>query len=131
MAIATSILVFLHVLGATMVVGIWLGTFKRGVVLPGQFHAALLQIITGFALYFIGMSGNAQMPTAYHMVVGIKMVLGLCVAVAAFLGQKKYKAAKLAGNPEAGRNVALAHATGGLGLIALAFGTLGLDLVFA
>lgn len=125
MTIATSILVFLHVLGATMVVGIWFAHFKQGIVVPGQFHAALLQVITGFALYFIMMSKlDSESSTMFHMFVGIKMLLGLIVAVAAFIGQKKYKAARTAGNMELARNVGLAHAVGGLGLINIAIATI-------
>ena len=117
MAIAFSILLFLHIVGAAMVFGIWLGTFKKGVVLPGQFHAALLQVVTGFGLYFIQMAENM---TLNHMMIGIKIVLALVIAGAAFMGQKKYKAARALGTPEAGRNVALAHTVGGLALINIA-----------
>ncbi|WP_237221773.1 hypothetical protein [Rothia nasimurium] len=114
MTIAFSILLFLHLVGAAMVFGIWIGTFKKGIVLPGQFHAALLQVVTGFALYFIQMAHNMQLN---HMMIGIKMVIALVIAVAAFMGQKKYKAAKALGTPEAGKNIGLAHTVGGLALI--------------
>ena len=125
MAIATSILVFLHVLGATMVVGIWIANFKKGIVVPGQFHAALLQIVTGFSLYFIMMSNlGSESNTMFHMYVGIKMLLGIIVAIAAFFGQKKYKKARATGNLEAARNIPLAHTVGGLGLINIAIATI-------
>lgn len=117
MSIAFSILLFLHLLGAAMVFGIWVATFKQGVVLPGQFHAALLQVLTGFALYFIQM---AEGMTLNHMAIGIKMVFALLIALAAFKGQKLYKQAKAAGDPKAGRNVALAHTVGGLSLLNIA-----------
>ncbi|ORC18868.1 MULTISPECIES: hypothetical protein [Rothia] len=117
MAIAFSILLFLHIVGAAMVFGIWLGTFKKGIVLPGQFHAALLQVVTGFGLYFIQMAENM---TLNHMMIGIKIVLALVITGAAFMGQKKYKAARALGTPESGRNVALAHTVGGLALINIA-----------
>ncbi|MGV3246056.1 hypothetical protein [Rothia sp. 11254D007CT] len=117
MAIAFSILLFLHIVGAAMVFGLWLGTFKQGIVLPGQFHAALLQVVTGFALYFIQMSQNMALN---HMMIGIKMVIALVIAVAAFMGQKKYKAARALGTPENGKNVALAHTVGGLALLNIA-----------
>ena len=114
MSIAFSILLFLHLVGAAMVFGIWTATFKQGVVLPGQFHAALLQVVTGFALYFMQMADGMDLN---HMMIGIKMVIALVIAVAAFMGQKKYKAAKALGTPEAGKNIGLAHAVGGLALI--------------
>ncbi|MDO4898830.1 MAG: hypothetical protein Q3965_05915 [Rothia sp. (in: high G+C Gram-positive bacteria)] len=117
MSIAIAILVFLHILGAAMVFGMWAGNFKKGIVLPGQFHAALLQVVTGFALYFIQMSQQAHLN---HMMIGIKMVVALVIAVAAFMGQKKYKAARAVGRPEDARNIGLAHTVGGLALVNIA-----------
>ncbi|MBM7050722.1 MULTISPECIES: hypothetical protein [unclassified Rothia (in: high G+C Gram-positive bacteria)] len=114
MNIALNVLLFMHIVSIAMVFGIWVANFKRAVVVPGQFHAALLAVITGFALYFINMSQGLQLN---HMLIGIKMVLALIVCVAAFVGQKKYKDAHLAARPEAGRNIALAHTVGGLALI--------------
>ncbi len=129
MTIATNILVFLHVLGAAMVVGIWIANFKKGNVVPGQFHAACLQLITGFALYFIQMSTMGDSSnTMFHMQVGIKMVLGIIVAIAAFFGQRKYKEARASGNIDAARNVALAHTVGGLGLINIAIATIWMPM---
>lgn len=117
MSIAFSILLFLHIIGATLVFGLWIANFKKGIVLPGQFHASLLQLITGFALYFMQMANNMQLD---HMMIGIKMVIALVITVAAFMGQKKYKVAKALGTPEAGKNIALAHTVGGLALINIA-----------
>ncbi|MDO4251669.1 MAG: hypothetical protein Q4C74_00295 [Rothia sp. (in: high G+C Gram-positive bacteria)] len=125
MTIATHLLVFLHVLGATMVVGIWIANFKKNIVVPGQFHAACLQVLTGFALYFIQMSNLPEnSATLFHMQVGIKMVLGLIIALLAFIGQRQYKAARASGDLDAAGNIALAHAVGGLGLINIAIATL-------
>lgn len=125
MEILTSILVFLHVVGATMVVGIWIANFKKGIVVPGQFHAALLQLVTGFALYFIMMSNlGPESNTTFHMNVGIKMLLGIIIAIAAYFGQKKYKWARANDNMELARNIPLAHTVGGLGFINIAIATL-------
>ncbi|MEX3610152.1 hypothetical protein VVR12_03785 [Rothia sp. LK2588] len=137
MVIATNILVFLHILGAVMVVGIWIANFKKGITVPGQFHAALLQLITGFALYFMMMSHlPEESATRFHMFIGIKMLLALIIAVAAYLGQKKYKRAHVfdrrdgvearGHDDHAGRNVALAHTVGGLGLVNIAIAVFGL-----
>lgn len=117
MSIAFSILLFLHIIGASLVFGLWVANFKKGIVLPGQFHAALLQVVTGFALYFMQMAENMQLN---HMMIGIKMVVALVIAAAAFMGQKKYKAARALGTPESGKNIALAHTVGGLALINIA-----------
>lgn len=117
MSIAFSILLFLHLIGAALVFGLWVAHFKKGIVVPGQFHAALLQVVTGFALYFIQMGNGMQLN---HMMIGIKMVIALVITVAAFMGQKKYKAARALGTPEAGKNIALAHTVGGLALVNIA-----------
>lgn len=114
MSIAITVLIALHIIGASMVFGMWVANLKKGIVLPGQFHAALLQLITGFALYFIRMSQDMQLN---HMLIGIKMLLALIIAVAAFMGQKKYKAARAVGRPEDGKNIGLAHTVGGLALV--------------
>lgn len=117
MSIAFSILLFLHLIGAALVFGLWVAYFKKGIVVPGQFHAALLQVVTGFALYFIQMGNGMQLN---HMMIGIKMVIALVITVTAFMGQKKYKAARALGTPEAGKNIALAHTVGGLALVNIA-----------
>ncbi|WP_237202542.1 hypothetical protein [Rothia endophytica] len=114
MSIAFSILLALHLIGASLVFGIWVANLKKGIVVPGQFHAALLQLITGFAMYFWQMS---QGMVLNHMMIGIKMLLALIIAIAAFMGQKKYKAALAVGRPEDAKNIALAHTVGGLALV--------------
>lgn len=118
MSILITVLLFLHIVGASLVFGLWVANFSKGIVVPGQFHAALLQVVTGFGLYFVQMAqGNTGIN---HMAIGIKIVFALVIAVAAFIGQNKYKAAKALGTPEAGRNVALAHTVGGLALVNMA-----------
>lgn len=125
MTIAIQVLLILHVIGAALVFGIWAGNFKRGVVLPGQFHASLLQLITGFALYFIQMTQMGEnSPTFFHMFAGIKILLAIIITVAAFFGQKKYKTARAAGSIEAGKSIPLAHTVGGFALINIVLGVL-------
>lgn len=117
MEIAMTILLFLHIVSIAMVFGMWAGNFKRAIVLPGQFHASILALLTGFAMYFIQMSHHAQLN---HMAIGIKMLLAIIICVAAFMGQKKYKAGQASGSIEAGRNIALSHTVGGLALVNIA-----------
>lgn len=117
MEIIMNILLFLHIVSISLVFGIWVGNFKRAIVVPGQFHASVLALATGFGMYFIRMDQEMQIS---HMVVGIKMLLAIIICAAAFKGQLKYKQARAAGTPEAGRSIPLAHAVGGLALINIA-----------
>ncbi|MFW0184974.1 hypothetical protein ACN083_05665 [Rothia sp. CCM 9418] len=121
MSTVIAFLVFLHIVGAALVFGIWVAHFKQAIVLPGQFYASLLQLATGFALYFIQMSQHAELN---HMKIGIKILLAIVICVAAFVGQRQYKMAQVAGTLEKARNIPLAHAVGGLALINIALATL-------
>ena len=83
-----SFLVFLHILGAAIIVGIWFARIKNPTVMPGQFHAALLQLVTGLLLV-----GLAEMDDydVNHIKIAVKLVLALAIAVLAFIGQLRYK----------------------------------------
>ena len=133
MDIAIIVLIVLHLIGAALVFGIWAGNFKKGITVPGQFHAACLQLVTGFALYFIEMttvsSNGGSLPTNFHMFTGIKIVLGIIITIAAYFGQKKYKAGRASGSIEASKNIALAHTVGGFALINIVLGAITSNLV--
>ena len=83
-----SFLVFLHILGAAIIVGLWFARIKNPTVLPGQFHGALLQLVTGLALVGINEAGDGDVN---HLKVGIKLLIALVIAVLAFIGQRRYK----------------------------------------
>jgi len=83
-----SFLVFLHILGAGLIVGIWVAKIKNPTVMPGQFHAALLQLVTGLLLVGLNEMGDGEVN---HIKVGVKLVVALVIAVMAFIGQRKYK----------------------------------------
>ncbi|WP_342025189.1 hypothetical protein AAE021_08580 [Arthrobacter citreus] len=83
-----SFLVFLHILGAAIIVGIWFARIKNPTVMPGQFHAALLQLVTGLLLV-----GLAEMDDydVNHIKIAVKLTVALVIAVLAFIGQRRYK----------------------------------------
>ena len=83
-----SFLVFLHILGAAIIVGIWFARIKNPTVMPGQFHAALLQLVTGILLV-----GLAEMDDydVNHIKIAVKLTVALVIAVLAFIGQRRYK----------------------------------------
>ncbi|MET4062096.1 FtsH-binding integral membrane protein [Arthrobacter sp. UYP6] len=83
-----NFLVFLHILGAAIVVGIWLANIKKPTVMPGQFHGALLALLSGLLL--VGLAEMDDYDINYAKIT-VKLVVALVIAVLAFIGQRKYK----------------------------------------
>ena len=114
MNIVYNIMVFLHVVGAAMIVGIWIGNMKKPTVHPRQFDGAALQIITGIVM--MGLIPALDMDANYFKL-GIKFAVALAVGVLAFLGSRKYK-------KDEPISKGLAHSVGGLALLNVAIATL-------
>lgn len=114
MGLLYSFIVLLHIVGAAMVVGIWIGHLKKPTVHPRQRDGVFLQLLTGVAL--MGLIPALDMDANY-VKLGIKLAVAVVIAVLAVVGTRKYKA---------GRSVspALAHWVGGLGLLNVALATL-------
>ncbi|MFQ4150471.1 hypothetical protein AAGW05_17600 [Arthrobacter sp. LAPM80] len=104
------VLVFLHILGAAAIVGGWLAAFKSPTVTQWQWIGALVQLITGLLLVgLIEMDGGGL----NHFKIGVKLLIALVVAVAAFIGRRKVK-----NNQNVSKG--LAHAVGGMAFINIA-----------
>ncbi|MBT2555774.1 hypothetical protein [Arthrobacter sp. ISL-5] len=114
MIIVYNIMVFLHIVGAAMIVGIWIGNMKKPTVHPRQFDGAALQIITGIVM--MGLIPALDMDANYAKL-GIKFVIALAVGVLAFIGRRKYK-------KDEPISAGLAHSVGGLALLNVAIATL-------
>lgn len=114
MIIVYNIMVFLHIVGAAMIVGIWIGNMKKPTVHPRQFEGAALQLITGIVM--MGLIPALDMDANYAKL-GIKFAIALAVGVLAFIGRRKYKN---------GEDISkgLAHSVGGLALLNVAIATL-------
>lgn len=114
MIIVYNILVFLHIVGAAMIVGIWIGNIKKPTVHPRQFDGAALQLLTGVAM--MGLIPALDIDANYAKL-GLKLVIALAVGVLAFIGRRKYKN---------GEDISkgLAHSVGGLALVNVAIATL-------
>ncbi|WP_129659158.1 hypothetical protein [Rothia uropygialis] len=114
MSVLMSILLFLHIVGAALVFGLWVAYFKTPRVVPVQFYAALLQVVTGLLMFgLLEMGGGA----VDHIKLGVKLVIGLVIAVVAFIGQRKFKRGEQV-------STGIAHAVGGFSLINIAVATL-------
>ena len=114
MNIVYNVMVFLHIVGAAMIVGIWIGQMKKPTVHPRQLDGAALQLLTGVAM--MGLIPALDMDANYAKL-GIKLVIALVVAVLAFIGSRKFKK----GEPV---SIGLAHSVGGLALLNVAIATL-------
>ncbi|MCU1432309.1 MAG: hypothetical protein JWP95_1414 [Actinotalea sp.] len=105
MEILYKVLLVLHLIGMAMIVGGWLVTIRSPRMLPGMWHGALTQLVTGVAMVGLASSGAVD-----HEIddakAGVKLVIALTVAVLVFLGQRRGKT---------GPN--LVHAVGGLALL--------------
>ena len=112
MFLLNNVLVFLHIIGAAIIIGLWIAHFRTPKVLPGQFHASLLMLVTGLLL--VGIAEVTGSPN--HVKIAVKILIALSIA-AAFIGQRKYKA----GEPI---STGLAHAVGGLAVINVAVATI-------
>jgi hypothetical protein len=114
MNIVYQILVFLHIVGAAMIVGLWIGQMKKPTVHPRQFDGAMLQLLTGIAM--MGLIPALNMDADY-VKLGIKFAIGLAVGVLAFIARRRYKKG-------ADVSKGLAHGVGGLALLNVAIATL-------
>ena len=114
MNIVFDIMVFLHIVGAAMIVGIWIGNMKKPTVHPRQFDGAALQLLTGIVMMGLIPALDRD---ANYVKLGVKIVIALVVAVLAFIGSRKFKK----GEPV---SKGLAHSVGGLALLNVAIATL-------
>jgi hypothetical protein len=114
MNIVYNVMVFLHIVGAAMIVGIWIGNMKTPTVHPRQFDGAALQLLTGIVM--MGLIPALDMDANYAKL-GIKLGVALVVGVLAFIGRRKYK-----NNEPVSKG--LAHAVGGLALLNVAIATI-------
>ena len=110
MNIVYNIMVFLHIIGAAMIVGIWIGQMKKPTVHPRQFDGAILQLHHRHR--HDGLIPALDMDANY-VKLGIKFVIALVVGVLAFIGRRKYKK----GEPV---SKGLAHSVGGLRMLNVA-----------
>ncbi|WP_104092209.1 hypothetical protein [Arthrobacter sp. GMC3] len=114
MTLVTSILVFLHILGAAAIVGGWFATFKKPTILPIQLWGAIAQLVTGLAL--VGILG-AQHADVNYIKITVKVIIAIAVLVPAIIGYRK--ASKGEAVP-----TGIAHAVGGMALINIGVATL-------
>ena len=114
MNIVYNIMVFLHIVGAAMIVGIWIGNMKKPTVHPRQFDGAALQLLTGIVM--MGLIPALDMDANYFKL-GIKFAIALAVIVLAFVGRRKYK-------KDEPISKGLAHSVGGLALLNIAIDSL-------
>ncbi|HKU28933.1 MAG TPA: hypothetical protein VJQ60_00465 [Arthrobacter sp.] len=121
MSILFSVLLFLHIVGAAMIVGYWIATMKQPTVHPRQRDGAFVQLITGIAMMGVLPVLHNQDPSDFgepnYVKLGIKFVIGVVVAILAIIGSRKVKKGEAV-------STGLAHGVGGLALINIAIATI-------
>lgn len=86
--------------------GGWFANFKRPTVTTSQWWGAIGMLVSGIALAaIVSIVGDAN-----HMKLGIKLLVGVIVFVAALIGRRKINSGESVGT-------GLAHAVGGMALI--------------
>lgn len=100
-----KLLVVLHLVGMALLVGGWLATVRAPRLIPGMWHGALTQLVTGVALVGLASSGTVDREVD-NAKITVKLLIALTVAVLVFLNRKK-------------RDVpgGTVHAVGGLALL--------------
>lgn len=90
MGIVYNLIVTLHLLGMAVIVGSWLAVVRAPKLLPGVWHGALTQLVTGLALVGLREGGavSGEEPLN-HAKVGVKLTVALVVAVLVFLNRKR------------------------------------------
>ena len=120
MPIVYNIVVFVHIVGAAMIIGPWIANMKQPTVGPRQFDGAMTQLLTGVILMgLIPVLGQTEEDFAdpnYPKLI-VKFAVAVVVGALAFVGNRRRKA---------GETVApgLAHAVGGLALLNVAIATI-------
>lgn len=94
MNVIQNIFLFLHIVGAGIIVGIWFANIKTPTILPGQFHAALLQLISGIALVGIIEMSKDDGTSLNHFKIAVKLLITIMIVVIAYVGSKNKKAQK-------------------------------------
>ncbi|WP_026529560.1 hypothetical protein [Haematomicrobium sanguinis] len=115
MQTVVGILVFIHILCAAVIVGYWIANIKKPTVVPGQFHASLGAIVAGLAI--VGITEMADLGEVNNAKIAVKLIVGIAVAVAAFLGQRSVK-------KTGSVSAALANSVGILAILNIAVATI-------
>lgn len=110
-----SLLVLVHIFGAAVIVGTWIATFRSPTVTGWQFGASIAMVVSGLLLVTLN-EFNPDI-AVNHAKVGVKLLLGLGVFVAALIGWRKSRKGQEV-------STGLAHGTGGTALIAMAVAVL-------
>lgn len=90
MEIVYNLVVVLHLVGMAIIVGGYFAVLRAPKILPGMWHGALTQLVTGLVLVGLRESGAAESDEPLdHAKVGVKLVVALVVAVLVFLNRKR------------------------------------------
>ena len=109
------ILLAIHLISVAAIVGGWFAHFKTPTVTASQWWGSVGMILSGLAMAAIVSIPAAREAMGWggspnHLWLGIKLLVGAAVFVAALLGRRKSNRGEVV-------PTGLAHAVGGLGLV--------------
>lgn len=108
MEIVYDLLVVLHLVGMAILVGGWFAVLRAPRLLPGMWHGALTQLVTGVALVGLWESGAAGPDVdPNHAKIGVKLLVALVITGLVFVNRRKGDAVP----------ARIVHAIGGLALL--------------
>jgi hypothetical protein len=120
MSVVYNIVVFLHIVGAAMILGPWIANMKQPTVGPRQFDGAMTQLVTGIILMglipVLGQTDEDFANPNYPKLI-IKFVVAVVIGALAFVGNRQRKSGAVVAP-------GLAHSVGGLALLNVAIATL-------
>lgn len=106
-----KLLVVLHLVGMAILVGGWIATIRAPRMLPGMWHGALTQLVTGVALVGLASSGAVDRDVD-NTKITVKLLVALAVAVLVLVGRRRTAGSGSGTAPSPGG----VHAVGGLAL---------------
>ena len=90
MEIVYHLVVVLHLVGMAILVGSWLTVVRAPHLVPGMWHGALTQLVTGIALVGMRESGIVDDEDPLnHAKIGVKLLVALVVAALVFVNRKR------------------------------------------
>jgi hypothetical protein len=95
MALLHSLLLLFHLLGMAVLVGGFSSQLNKQTphstrrITPGQWHGALLSLVTGLVLVGLAEVSPGDSEPINHVKIAIKLMLALVIAVLAFRGRQR------------------------------------------
>lgn len=88
MDVILGLVLVLHLIGMSAIVGAWMCTMRTPRILPGMVHGALVQLVTGVMLVGLREAGAGD-GEPDHVKISVKLLVALLVAVLAWVNRRR------------------------------------------